>query len=204
MFFEDTYRTISTLTEGIYKERGSKFIAFAIPVDTEEEVKIHLAGFKKKFHDARHHCYAYRLGFDKSAFRINDDGEPSGTAGRPIFSQIISNDLTNIMIVVVRYFGGIKLGRGGLVNAYKAAAISALEKSDIVTKVVLDLFEIEFAYESMEEVMKIIKESNINQMSHNYGMNCTMRLSVRKNHANQVYEKLEKIKQLKIKNLQTF
>ncbi len=201
MLFEDTYKTISTQAEGIYKEKGSKFIAFAVPADTEEKVKEHISDFRKRFHDARHQSYAYRLGFDKSAFRINDDGEPSGTAGRPIYSQIITRDLTNVLVIVIRYFGGIKLGVSGLIRAYKTAADAALENSEIITKTVHDLFEIEFEYGNMEDVMKIVKENTLNQISHNYNLHCSLTLSVRKGQAEQVYEKFNQIKQLRIKYL---
>jgi uncharacterized YigZ family protein len=156
--FEDTYKTIITTTEGLFKDRGSRFISFAIPVETEEEIKKHISELKKKHHDACHHCYAYQLGYDKSAYRANDDGEPSGTAGKPIFGQIQSKDLTNVLVVVVRYFGGTLLGVSGLINAYKTAAKEALDCANILTKTVNDVYEITFDYLVMNDVMKIIKD----------------------------------------------
>lgn len=130
MLFEDTYKTIASPSEGVFKDRGSKFIAKAFPVKTEDDIKIHLETLRKDYYDARHHCYAYQLGFDKSAYRINDDGEPSGTAGKPIFGQINSHDLTNILIVVIRYFGGTKLGVSGLINAYRTASKESISNGD--------------------------------------------------------------------------
>ena len=203
MLFEDTYKTIDKVAEGLFKEKGSKFISIAIPVKNEQEVKEKLAEIKKKFHDARHHCYAYRLGIDKSAYRVNDDGEPSGTAGRPIYGQILSKDLTNILIVVVRYFGGTKLGVSGLINAYKTAAKEALENSVILTKNIYDIYRIEFEYEGMNEVMKIIKEFNLNMLTQIFELNCMVKIEVPIKISKHVFERFSKIKNLRIKYLQT-
>ena len=145
--FEDTYYTISAPSEGLFKDRGSRFIALAYPVTTEKEIKEIQVSLRKKYHDARHHCYAYRLGYDKSVYRVNDDGEPSGTAGKPIFGQIQSKDLTNIFIVVIRYFGGTLLGVSGLINAYRSAAADAIEHAQIIQKTIMDLYEISFEYQ---------------------------------------------------------
>jgi uncharacterized YigZ family protein len=161
MFFDDTYQTISSSSQGIYKEKGSKFIALAFPVSSEKDIKMQLAALRKEYHDARHHCYAYCLGYDKSAWRVNDDGEPSGTAGKPIFGQIQSKDLTNILIVVMRYFGGIKLGIPGLINAYRTAAKEALGQASIVTRMVEEIYEVCFEYPLMNDVMKILKEEHM-------------------------------------------
>ena len=203
MLFEDTYRTISKPSEGIYKDKGSKFIAFAYPVTDEKEIKKKLDDIRKKYYDARHHCYAYRIGFDKLAYRINDDGEPSGTAGKPIFGQLLSNDLTNILVVVVRYFGGRKLGISGLIKAYKAATIDALKKELIITKKVSDVYMVYFDYDQMDEVMKILKEDNINQLEHRFDLKCIVKFSVRKKYTNDIYNRFSRIKNLKIKYLQT-
>ncbi len=166
--FEDTYKTILNKSEGIYREKRSKFIAFAYPVKTESQIKEILASLRKEYFDARHHCYAYRLGWDYSAYRINDDGEPSGTAGKPIYGQILSNELTNILIVVIRYFGGIKLGVSGLINAYKTATIEAINNANIITNVVQDLMEIHFSYDLMSKIMTLLKSDGIQILNTEY------------------------------------
>ncbi len=183
MLFEDTYKTIENISEGLFKDRGSKFIAHAIPVNNENQVKEHLSALRKKYHDARHHCYAYQLGFDKSSYRINDDGEPSGTAGKPIFGQILSHDLTNILIVVVRYFGGTKLGIGGLINAYKTSAKDALNNAKIIEKTINEVYEIIYDYPVMNAVKKIIKEENITQTSQKFDLNCKIIFLIRKSNS---------------------
>jgi uncharacterized YigZ family protein len=203
MLFEDTYRTITSNCEGSYKEKGSKFIAFALPAKNEAEVKQHLEELIKKYYDAHHHCYAYRLGVDKSATRMNDDGEPSGTAGRPIFGQILSNDLTNILIVVIRYFGGTKLGVSGLINAYKTATKDALENAKVITKTINDIYEVDFKYERMNNVMKIIKDENLNMFESRFEMDCSIKFEVRKKYSQTIYDKFSKINNLKIKYLYT-
>ena len=203
MLFEDTYRTISKPSEGIYKDKGSKFIALAYPVTDEKKIKEKLDEVRKKYHDARHHCYAYRLGFDKLVYRINDDGEPSGTAGKPIFGQLLSNDLTNVLVIVVRYFGGTKLGISGLIKAYKTATMEALKEELFITKKVLDVYEVNFNYEQMNEVMKILKEDSLNQLDQYFDLKCMVKFSVRKKYANDIYERFRKIKNLKINYLQT-
>lgn len=155
-----TYKTIDRKSEGLYKEKGSKFIAYAFPVSSEKEIKEIVATLKKEFHDARHHCFAFRLGADMNFFRSNDDGEPSGTAGKPILGQIQSFGVTNVLIVVVRYFGGTKLGVGGLIQAYREAAKDALAKAEIIEKNVEKQYELEFSYEQLPEVMKTLKSVN--------------------------------------------
>lgn len=155
-----TYKTIAFKSEGLYKEKGSKFIAYAFPVSSEKEIKEIVATLKKEFHDARHHCFAFRLGADMNFFRSNDDGEPSGTAGKPILGQIQSFGVTNVLIVVVRYFGGTKLGVGGLIQAYREAAKDALEQAKIIEKNVEKQYELEFSYEQLPEVMKTLKSVN--------------------------------------------
>ena len=198
MLFEDTYKTIKTQSVGIFKDRGSKFIALAIPAISEDEIKEKLETIRKKYYDATHHCYAYQLGFDKSAYRINDDGEPSGTAGKPIFGQILSNDLTNILIIVIRYYGGTKLGVPGLINAYKTSTALALENSEIITKIVKEIYEINYDYLTMNAVMKIIKEEKLEQLEHNFDLKCKIVFSVRKNNSKKVYEKFKNINGLLI------
>ena len=203
MLFDDTYKTIAYQSEGLFKDRGSKFIAKAFPVQTENEVKDYLDSLRKDYYDARHHCYAYQLGFDKSAYRINDDGEPSGTAGKPIFGQINSHDLTNILIVVIRYFGGTKLGVSGLINAYKTASKDAISNNKIVTNFITYLYHIDFQYPKMNEVMKILKTFDLEQNNQLFEMNCQLNFKVRKSESDQVYQKLSKIKNLKISFLKS-
>ena len=157
---EDLYRTVEVVAEGLYKEKGSKFLAFVYPVATEEQIREIITGIKGKYYDARHHCYAWRLGAAKNHFRMNDDGEPSSTAGKPIFGQIQSFDLTNVLIVVVRYFGGTKLGVSGLINAYREAAADAIRNAVIVEKTVDEILRIRFSYLVLNDVMKVIKEEN--------------------------------------------
>ena len=203
MLFEDIYSTIDKTSEGLYKEKGSKFIARAFPVKTEEDVKAYLTDLRKEFYDARHHCYAYQLGFDKSAFRMNDDGEPSGTAGRPIFGQIQSHDLTNILIVVIRYFGGTKLGVSGLIKAYKSAAKEAIYYNKIVTKTIDEVYQLNFAYPIMNDVMKVMKDYSLEQFDQAFEMDCELKFIVRKGESNLVYDKLSKIRDIKIKYIRT-
>lgn len=198
MLFDDTYLTVSSRTTGLYKEKGSKFIAFAIPVKDENEVKTELEQIRKDYYDARHHCYAYILGFDKSAWRANDDGEPSGTAGRPIYGQLQSKDLTNVLIVVVRYFGGIKLGVSGLINAYKSAANDALEQAEIIEKTVNELYELKFNYDAMNDIMKIVKDDGLLLLNTQFDLECSLTYKIRKKDADRVNEKFRKTYRCKI------
>ena len=192
----DVFRTIQSLSEGTYKEKGSKFLAFAAPVQTTDEVKELLAYYKKEYYDARHVCYAYRIGAEESEFRYNDDGEPSGTAGKPIYGQILSNELTNILIIVVRYFGGIKLGTSGLITAYKDAAADAIFNGKIVEKTIDITFSVSFQYEYLNAVMRIIKEEEITVLEQHFDNNCLMKLLVRKANAEKCQNRLMKIETL--------
>jgi uncharacterized YigZ family protein len=196
MLFDDTYQTISSPSQGIYKEKGSKFIALAFPVISEDEIKMQLAVLRKEYHDARHHCYAYCLGYDKSAWRVNDDGEPSGTAGKPIFGQIQSKDLTNVLIVVIRYFGGIKLGIPGLINAYRTAAREALEQAPTVTRIVSEFYEVKFEYLLMNNVMKILKEEQADILTQEFEDACRIRFSIRRSSGMKITSRLQKIQGL--------
>jgi len=198
MLFEDTYHTISSRTTGLYKEKGSKFIALAIPVKDENEVKNELEQIRKDYYDARHHCYAYVIGFDKSAWRANDDGEPSGTAGRPIYGQLQSKDLTNVLLVVVRYFGGIKLGVSGLINAYKSAAADALAQADIVERTVNEIYELKFNYDAMNDIMKIVKDDGLLLLNTQFDLECSLTYKIRKKDADRVNEKFRKTYRCKI------
>ena len=195
---EDTYKTIAVSSEGIYTEKRSKFIAVALPVCTAEEVKAHLEVFQKKYYDARHVCYAYMLGPERKNFRANDNGEPSGTAGKPILGQINSNELTNILIVVVRYFGGIKLGTSGLIAAYKAAAAEALATAAIIEKTVDETLTILFEYPFMNDVMRTVKEEEPEILEQAYGMDCRMTLRIRRSMMPRLRARLEKVETLRI------
>ena len=177
MIQEDTYKTITDIAEGIYTEKRSKFIAIAIPVRTIEEIKQHLDAYQKKYYDARHVCYAYMLGHERKDFRANDNGEPSGTAGKPILGQINSNELTDILVIVVRYFGGIKLGTSGLIVAYKAAAAEAIAAADIVERTVDEEITVSFEYPFMD---------------------CLMRLRIRKSMMGKLRARLEKVETARI------
>lgn len=197
----DTYLTIEGPAQGIYKDKGSKFIALAWPVNTEEEIAEHLASAKKDYYDARHHCYAWALGQTREHFRVNDDGEPSGTAGKPIFGQILSADLTNILVVVVRYFGGTKLGVRGLIDAYKGATADALQNASIITQIIFENYQLDFDYLSMNDVMKILKDHELAQSGHQFDLRCKLKFTVRKSLAKQVVEAFEKIEALRIEKL---
>jgi len=195
----DTYKTIIAPTEGIYKEKGSKFLSFAIPVSSADEVKEIVKNYRKEYYDSRHVCYAYMLGADRKEFRANDDGEPSGTAGRPILGQINSRELTNILVIVVRYFGGILLGTGGLVVAYKEATTDALDQAEVIEKTVDESISILFDYVLMNEVMRIIKDTNAQITSQSFENQCEMQLSIRKQDAGLLSAKVAKIYGLQIK-----
>ena len=191
--FEDTYKTITAAATGSYSEKRSKFLAYAFPVKTEEEVKKHLAELQKKYYDARHHCYAYILGPHKEAYRLNDNGEPSGTAGRPIHGQLLSKDLTDTLVVVVRYFGGIKLGVSGLQNAYKVAAKAALDAATIVEKTIEEQYDVIFEYVQMNAVMQLMKDPSVTILSQLSDLNCTIRFSVRLREADRIVAALKKV-----------
>lgn len=198
MIQEDTYKTIIGVAEGIYTEKRSKFIAIAIPVHTVEEIKQHLDIYQKKYYDARHVCYAYMLGHERKDFRANDNGEPSGTAGKPILGQINSNGLTDILIVVVRYFGGIKLGTSGLIIAYKAAAAEAIANATIIEKTVDDEIAVAFEYPFMNDVMRIVKEEEPEILEQSYDMDCLMKLRIRRSMMGKLRARLEKVETARI------
>ena len=198
MIQEDTYKTIIGVAEGIYTEKRSKFIAIAIPVHTVEEIKQHLDIYQKKYYDARHVCYAYMLGHERKDFRANDNGEPSGTAGKPILGQINSNGLTDILIVVVRYFGGIKLGTSGLIVAYKAAAAEAIANATIIEKTVDDEIAVAFEYPFMNDVMRIVKEEEQEIWEQSYDMDCLMKLRIRRSMMGKLRARLEKVETARI------
>ena len=199
----DIYKTIELPSESEYTEKKSKFLAFAIPVSTVEDVKLHVDFFQKKYYDARHCCYAYMLGADRKEFRANDNGEPSGTAGKPILGQINSNELTNILVIVVRYFGGIKLGTSGLIAAYRQAALEAISSAIVVERTVDKELTFFFEYPFMNSVMRVVKEECPMIVKQDYLDNCTMTLRIRKGKIKRLRERLEKIETLyfELKNI---
>ena len=197
----DTYRTVSGLSEGLYKEKGSKFLAFAWHVESEEEVKGHLADLRKKYFDARHHCYAYALGATRSLYRANDDGEPSGTGGKPIYGQLLSMDLTDTLVVVVRYFGGVLLGASGLVNAYKPAARDALQNASVEQRTVDDCYTVKFKYEQMNDVMRIMKDYGLATRRQQFDLECQIDFAVRQRDSERVRLAFENLRTVIIEKL---
>ena len=195
---KDTYRSISGMSEALFKDRGSKFIARAYPVESEEDVKFYLAELRKEFYDARHHCYSYVLGANKEVYRINDDGEPSGSAGKPIHGQFLSLDISDVLVVVIRYFGGTKLGVPGLINAYKTATREALETADIVIKTIEEEIVIEYDYPLMNPVMNLIKDENLKIKETLFEIRCLVKLSVLQSQTDRIKEKISNIHGIKI------
>lgn len=194
---DDTYKTIESESESIYTEKRSKFIAIALPVRTLSEIKAHLEVYQKKYYDARHVCYAYMLGAERKDFRANDNGEPSGTAGKPILGQINSNELTDILIIVVRYFGGIKLGTSGLIVAYRTAAAQAIAEATVIEKTVDEDISVIFEYPFMNDVMRIVKEESPEILEQSYYMDCMMKLRIRKSAMPRLHDRLEKVETLR-------
>ena len=199
MLFDDTYRTIEKPAEGQFRDRGSKFLAFAYPLNNEVQLKSILSKLKTEHPKANHHCWAMRLSPDRSVFRVNDDGEPSGTAGRPILNVLLSKNLTNVLVVVVRYFGGTLLGVPGLINAYKSATELALNEAIIIEKTVNDVYTIAFDYLQMNDVMRIIKDDNLDILQQQFDNDCSVQLSIRKMQVNQTIGKLQKLPSVKVK-----
>ena len=199
----DTYKTIASPSEEtLFKEKNSKFFGFAFPVTSEEEIKSHLETLRKQHYGAVHYCYAFQIGNDKIQFRANDDGEPSNTAGTPIYGQIQSFGVTNVLIVVVRYFGGVKLGVGGLISAYRASAQMALEASEIIEKTINIDYTISFDYKNMNKVMRVIKEKNLEIISQKMELGCEIVISTRKKNAETVFDIFNSMFEIKIKLLE--
>lgn len=196
---EDSFRTIKQVSEGNYTEKRSKFISYAIPVSSVEEVKEQLDKYKKQYYDARHVCWAYMLGHKRDEFRANDDGEPSSTAGKPILGQINSNQLTDILVVVIRYFGGIELGTGGLIVAYRTAAAEAIAAAEIDERTVDEDITVYFEYPYLNSIMRIVKEDGPEIVSQNFQMDCEMTLRIRKGEADRLKSRLEKVETATIK-----
>lgn len=194
----EKYLTVSKSVESIYKEKGSKFLSFLYPVTSLDEVKEYLTQLKKKYYDATHHCYAYIIGYDKETFRMNDDGEPSSTAGKPIYGQLQSNDLTNVLLVVVRYFGGTKLGVSGLIKAYKESSAECIALAEIVEKQVKHKYNIYFAYEDMNVVMNILKQNNAEQKNQIFDLNCQIEVLIDKRHSSKFESSIPPVSTIRI------
>jgi len=203
MLFDDTYKTIKGASEGIFRDKGSKFIGYAYPITSEAEVKDLLAKLRVEHAKARHFCWALRLSPNRGIFKLNDDGEPSGTAGRPILNTLLSADITNVLVVVVRYFGGTLLGVPGLINAYKTATVAALATNEIIDKTVNDIYQVNFDYLAMNDVMRVVKDEQLQLMQQEFDTNCMLKFGVRKRNLNVVLGKLEKIEAIEIKYLYT-
>lgn len=193
MLFDDTYLTIKAASEGVFRDRGSKFLAYAYSITSDAEIKDLVTRLKAEHPKANHHCWAMRLGTDRSVFRVNDDGEPSGTAGRPILNVLLSRDITNVLVVVVRYFGGTLLGVPGLINAYKQATTEALNNATIVEKWVQDVYSLQFGHGQMNDVMRLVKENSLTILSQHFDTLCTLQVGIRKTKVNEVLGKLEKL-----------
>ncbi|HEV7379647.1 MAG TPA: YigZ family protein [Dyadobacter sp.] len=193
MLFDDTYKTIEAPAEGFFKDKGSKFLSYAYPVRNETEVKAFLLNLRELHPKAVHHCYAYRFGLDRMSYRMSDDGEPSGTAGRPILNTLYSRDITNILVVVVRYFGGTLLGVPGLINAYKTATEYALDEAQVTVNHFFECYELSFEYIRMNDVMRIVKEMELPVRSQNFEMQCNMVLEVRTTLTERFISRCEKV-----------
>lgn len=203
MLFSDNYKTILAPSEGVYKDKGSKFLAFAYPFNQEDQLKEIIIRLKAEHAKARHWCFAYRLTPDRSVFRVNDDGEPSGTAGRPILNTLLSKEITNVLVVVVRYFGGTLLGVPGLINAYKLATEDALEQAQIIEKKVRDIYEVSFEYLHMNEVMKLIKDEHLDSFEQEFDLNCKIKIAVNQSDVNRIIDKLGQLQSIKTNFIQT-
>ncbi len=198
---QTSYRTVKDSSKGFFRDRGSKFLAFLFPVNTEEQIRKHLGELRDEYHDARHHCYAWKLGTGNEHFRANDDGEPSGTAGRPILMQIIKHELTNVLIVVVRYFGGVLLGTGGLVNAYRTAAADAILQAEFVTRTVDEHLLINFPYAAMNDVMRILKEEQAEQVEQQFDNDCTVKIAIPIERSPRLKGRLDAVPQVNFRKL---
>lgn len=199
---KDTYKTLAAPSEEtLFKEKNSKFFGYAYPINSEEEVKAIIENLKKQHHSARHWCYAFQLGTDKIYYRANDDGEPNNSAGMPIYGQIQSFDVTNVLVVSVRYFGGVKLGVGGLISAYRTSAQMALEASEIIEKTIDIHYSLKFGYQNMNKVMRVIKEKNLDIVSQKMEMDCEIVISTRKKNAPMVFEAFTNLYEIAIKEI---
>ncbi|MFA7490061.1 MAG: YigZ family protein [Mariniphaga sp.] len=200
---DDSYKTIADKSEGFFKDKGSRFFAYAFPVNTEEETKEIINQIRKEHHTARHHCYAWRIGIKEISFRANDDGEPSSTAGKPILGQLIKFDLTNVLLVVVRYFGGTLLGTGGLIQAYRSAAADALSHARIVIQTVKNYYRIKFTYLQMNDVMQVVKQENLNISDTRFELDCQIDMVVRQSESARIEQLFKPMKGVKIERILT-
>ena len=200
---KDQYKTIQYPSEGLFKDKGSKFLAFAYPFGDENELKKYIEPLRKEHFKAVHFCYAYRIGLDKNNFRINDDGEPSGSAGRPILNVLLSKEITNILVVVVRYWGGTLLGVPGLINAYKSATEEAIASAEIIEKTVNEIYQITFAYVQMNDVMKVIKDFDLKIRHQQFDNQCIMEIEFRESLSSQVVGRFEKIEEILVEFIKT-
>lgn len=199
---DDIYKTITKSAEGeLFKDKGSKFYSYVFPITNEDQAKDHIETLKKQHHNARHWCYAYQIGVEDIQYRANDDGEPNNSAGMPIYGQIQSFEVTNVLVVVVRYFGGTKLGVGGLINAYKTSAQLALEAAKIVEKTINKNFNLKFEYKNMSKVMRLLKENDVEIINQKLELNCLLEISVRKNNSSKVFELFNEFYGVKITEL---
>ena len=194
----DLYKTIKIPSEGLFKDKGSKFLAFAYPFENEIEIKSLIEPLRKEHFKAVHFCYAYRIGLDRNNFRVNDDGEPSGSAGRPILNVLLSKEITNILVVVVRYWGGTLLGVPGLINAYKSATDEALTNAEIIEKTVNDIYQITFGYVQMNDIMKVVKDFDLKIRNQQFDNQCIIEMEFRQNISSQVIERLNKIDEIEV------
>lgn len=204
MLFDDTYLTIAKPSEAIFRDRGSKFLCFTYPIRSDAEIREIITKLKAEHPKANHHCWAMRLSPDRSVFRVNDDGEPSGTAGRPILNVLLSKNITNVLVIVVRYFGGTLLGVPGLINAYKTATEMALAEAKVIEQTIQDVYTISFNYLQMNEVMKVIKDETLSLINQQFDNDCAITLAVRKTQVNRMLDKLQNISGLKAKFDYTF
>ena len=199
MLFDDSYKTITSPAEGFFKDKGSKFISYAYPIRNENDAKVFLAELRELHPKAVHHCYAYRLGLDRMSYRMSDDGEPSGTAGRPILNTLYSRDITNILVVVVRYFGGTLLGVPGLIHAYKTATEIALDEAEVITSHLFNIYELVFSYVQMNDVMRIVKEMELPVTEQQFNMECRMAVEVRTTMVERFVSRCEQVEGLVVK-----
>lgn len=199
MLFDDSYKTITSPAEGFFKDKGSKFISYAYPIRNENDAKVFLAELRELHPKAVHHCYAYRLGLDRMSYRMSDDGEPSGTAGRPILNTLYSRDITNILVVVVRYFGGTLLGVPGLIHAYKTATEIALDEAEVITSHLFNIYELVFSYVQMNDVMRIVKEMELPVTEQQFNMECRMAVEVRTMLVERFVSRCEQVEGLVVK-----
>jgi uncharacterized YigZ family protein len=198
---EDLYKTIKSTSEGLFKDKGSKFLAFAYPFENESEIKNIIEPLRKEHFKAVHFCYAYRIGLDRTNFRVNDDGEPSGSAGRPILNVLLSKEITNILVVVVRYWGGTLLGVPGLINAYKSATEEAIANAEIIEKTVNDVYQITFDYVQMNDIMKVVKDFDLRMKNQQFDNQCVIEIEFRQSISPQVVKRFEKIDEIVVEFL---